>query len=176
MEKYVKITQKSKNSCNSIRKTGKEYKERKEQHEVKAKKRRGYSDMKTWNIIWQNLFLMSLGGAMYYCVELLYRGESHWSMFLLGGCCFEMIDVISERMTCLPNVWSKMLLSGAGITLLELICGCIVNLWLKLDVWDYSGMPLQVMGQICFIFSFFWFLLSFPAMKICKSLRVLFFE
>ncbi len=132
--------------------------------------------MKKWNYIWQNLFMASFGGAMYYCIEILYRGYSHWSMFLLGGCCFGIIDIISEKMTFLKNVWSKMLASAACITLLEWICGCIVNLWLKLDVWDYSDMPLQIMGQICFIFSFFWFLLSFPAMQFCRSIRTLFFE
>lgn len=132
--------------------------------------------MKKWNYIWQNLFMAGFGGAMYYCIELVYRGYSHWSMFMLGGCCFGMIDVISEKMTFLKNVWSKMLVSAAGITLLEWICGCIVNLWLKLEVWDYSDMPLQIMGQICFVFSFFWFLLSFPAMQFCRSIRTLFFE
>lgn len=113
--------------------------------------------MKKWNYFWQNLFMVGFGGAMYYCIELVYRGHSHWSMFLLGGCCFGMIDAISEKMAFLKNIWSKMLVSAAGITLLEWICGCIVNLWLKLDVWDYSDMPLQIMGQICFIFSFFGF-------------------
>lgn len=132
--------------------------------------------MKKWNYIWQNLFMAGFGGAMYYCIELVYRGHSHWSMFMLGGCCFGMIDVISEKMKFLKSVWSKMLVSAAGITLLEWICGCIVNLWLKLDVWDYSDMPLQIMGQICFVFSFFWFLLSFPAMQFCRSIRTLFFE
>lgn len=132
--------------------------------------------MRRWNYIWQNFFLMSLGGAVYYCIELVYRGYSHWSMFLLGGCCFGIIDAISEKATFLKSVWSKMALSALGITISEWICGCIVNLWLKLNVWDYSNMPLQIMGQVCMLFSFFWFVLSFPAMQFCKSIRILFFE
>jgi uncharacterized membrane protein len=96
--------------------------------------------------------------------------------FYWGGCCFGMIDAISEKATFLKSVWSKMAVSALGITVLEWLCGCIVNLWLKLNVWDYSNMPLQIMGQVCIVFSFFWFLLSFPAMQFCKSIRILFFE
>ena len=69
-----------------------------------------------------------------------------------------------------------MALSAIGITFLEWITGCVLNIWMKMDIWDYSKLPMQIMGQVCLIFSFFWFLLSFPAMKICKSVRVLFFE
>lgn len=132
--------------------------------------------MKNWSSVWQNLFLGVLGGGMYYIMEVFFRGHSHWSMFLLGGGCFCWIDYVFERMNFVRNVFGKMAISAMGITFLELIMGCVVNLWLKLDVWDYSKLPLQVMGQISFIFSFFWFLLSFPAMKISKSIRILFFQ
>lgn len=132
--------------------------------------------MKNWNYIWQNIFMSALGGAMYYCIEMVYRGYSHWSMFVLGGFCFCWIDVICEKLTFVKTIWGKMALSAMGITVLEWLCGCVVNLWLKLDVWDYSRLPMQIMGQVCLLFSFFWFLLSFPAMQFCKSVRVLFFE
>ena len=33
------------------------------------------------------LFLWALGGTLYYSIELMFRGFSHWSMFLLGGIC-----------------------------------------------------------------------------------------
>ena len=33
------------------------------------------------------LFLLGVGGSVYYGVEVLFRGFSHWSMFLLGGLC-----------------------------------------------------------------------------------------
>lgn len=132
--------------------------------------------MKQWNTLWQNIFMGVLGGSLYYCIEMVYRGHSHWSMFLLGGGCFWWIDFICEKVTFVKSIWGKMALSAAGITVMEWFSGCILNLWLKLNVWDYSRLPLQIMGQICLLFSFLWFLLSFPAMKVCKSVRVLFFE
>ena len=30
-------------------------------------------------------FLWGLGGCLYYSFELIFRGFSHWTMFLLGG-------------------------------------------------------------------------------------------
>ena len=34
------------------------------------------------------LFFWALGGALYYTFEILFRGFSHWSMYVLGGICF----------------------------------------------------------------------------------------
>ena len=33
------------------------------------------------------LFLWALGGTIYYEFEMIFRGFSHWSMFVLGGIC-----------------------------------------------------------------------------------------
>ena len=34
------------------------------------------------------LFLLDVGGLLYILIELIWRGRSHWTMFLLGGICF----------------------------------------------------------------------------------------
>ena len=33
------------------------------------------------------LFLLVVGGTLYYGFEMIFRGFSHWTMFLLGGIC-----------------------------------------------------------------------------------------
>lgn len=71
-----------------------------------------------------------------------------------------------------PN-W-KFCLEGAGmITATEFLVGLIVNKKLKWGVWDYSNLPLNLMGQICPLYSFFWILLCRPGNKICKRLNIL---
>ena len=52
-----------------------------------------------------------------------------------------------------------MVLSSVIITVLELITGLIVNVWLRMDIWDYSNLPYNFKGQICLLYSFFgsWF-------------------
>ena len=32
-------------------------------------------------------FLWAVGGCLYYGFEILFRGFSHWTMFVLGGIC-----------------------------------------------------------------------------------------
>jgi len=36
---------------------------------------------------------------------------------------------------------------------MEFITGIIVNKWLQLGVWDYSGLPFQIFGQISLQFA-----------------------
>lgn len=97
---------------------------------------------------------------MYIITELLWRGSSHWSMFFLGGLCFLVIGLINEKNGGrLPLVF-QMLLSAAIITAMEFAVGYIVNIRLGMDVWDYSGLPHNFMGQICLLYSVLWFFLS----------------
>ena len=50
--------------------------------------------------------------------------------------------------------------AGAAVVLaVEFASGCVLNLWLGLGVWDYSGLPGNVLGQICPAFGLLWFLL-----------------
>ena len=46
--------------------------------------------------MWKNLALIGCGGTIYVMVELIYRGRSHGSMFLLGGVCFWLIGLLDE--------------------------------------------------------------------------------
>ena len=39
-------------------------------------------------IPYKQLFLFVLGGSLYYMIEILYRGYSHWTMFMAGGIIF----------------------------------------------------------------------------------------
>jgi len=49
------------------------------------------------------------------------------------------------------------------ITFMEFSVGCIVNLLLGWDVWDYSSLPFNIMGQVCLLYSVMWFFISIPA-------------
>ena len=53
-----------------------------------------------------------------------------------------------------------MLIAACGITVIELTTGLILNVWLGLNVWDYSNMPGNFLGQICPQFTVLWFFLS----------------
>ena len=104
------------------------------------------------------LFLM--GGMIYFAIEVAYKGDSHYSMFITGGAAFVLIGGINCYFDRDMPLVFQMLCSAVIITLLEFISGAIVNLWLHLNVWDYSGIPFNFMGQICPRFFVIWFFIS----------------
>ncbi len=106
------------------------------------------------------LFLFDVGGLLYVLIELIWRGWSHWTMFVLGGLCFIYLGLINEILSWNTPLWQQILIGTAGITALEFFTGCIVNLWLGWGVWDYSGMPGNILGQICPQYMLLWIPIS----------------
>lgn len=92
-------------------------------------------------------------------LELLWRKRTHWSMGILGGIVFLLLYLVFTRIG--PE---RLLLKGvvgmAIITSLEFLAGTVVNVRLKWNVWDYSGLPVNLYGQVCLLYSGLWFLLS----------------
>lgn len=116
------------------------------------------------------IYLFFVGATLYPLLELLFRGYSHISMSLLGGICLVAIDWVNRTMGRLRPVW-KAALCSVLITQMEFITGMVVNVALGLKVWDYSHLPFQLAGQVCLLFSFFWFLLSYAAIHLLNFAR-----
>ncbi len=107
------------------------------------------------------ILLVLIGGRLYTWLEILWRGSTHWTMFLLGGACFVIIGLLNEHLFPWELSLAEQAVIGAGIiTILEFFTGCVVNLWLKWDVWDYSGLPCNLMGQICLYYFLLWIVLT----------------
>ena len=92
------------------------------------------------------LLVFTAGSLLYGLMELVWRGWTHWSMLLCGGLCLSFMYCISDFH--IP-FWLKLILSAAVITWVEFAAGCLINLRLDWQVWDYSAMPGNIMGQIC---------------------------
>ena len=109
-----------------------------------------------------SIFLLAifLGGTLYVLLELLWRGRSHVSMFCAGGLALLLLHGLFLRFA-LP-LFAQCLVGGLVITAIEFVAGAIVNVRLKLNVWDYSKMPLNLYGQVCLPFSLLWCLLTLP--------------
>ena len=120
------------------------------------------------------IYFAWFGGSCYVTLEVFWRGRSHWTMFVLAAILFVLIGLLNE-------IWTSWRLfpqavAGAIIaTAAELVTGCIVNLWLGWDIWDYSDMPGNVLGQICPQFALLWVLLSAVAIVLDDVIRWRFF-
>lgn len=105
--------------------------------------------------------LFSLGGAAYMGVELLWRGRSHGSMFLVGGTGFLLLGQARKRY---KSPLSRAVISAGVITGVELAAGLVFNRDHK--VWDYRGLPGHFLGQICVPYAFLWTPLGLAAMEL----------
>ena len=119
----------------------------------------------------KDLILMSLGGLLYIGLELLWRGHSHWTMFFLGGVCFFLLGCVNEVIPWCVPLWKQALIGAAIITFLEFLAGLVVNRLLGWNVWDYSGMPLNVLGQICVPYMLLWIPVAVAAIVTDDYLR-----
>lgn len=126
--------------------------------------------MKIRNAI-KMIALLLIGGAIYFCIEILWRGYSHVSMFLLGGICFVLLGLINEFLSWNMGLLWQSLIGTGIVTLLELITGLIVNIHLGLNVWDYSNLPLNFMGQISVVYGLLWIPLSCAAIVLDDYIR-----
>lgn len=117
------------------------------------------------------LILIGIGGLIYVLIELAFRGRSHWTMVIVGGLCFWLIGLINEVFPWEMPFWKQCIIGAAIVTAVEFLSGCIINLGLGWNVWDYSNIPFNILGQICLPFSLIWILISAVAIVIDDHLR-----
>lgn len=132
------------------------------------------------NSLFRNLIkyfvLGNIGGIVYVIIELIYRGYSHWTMFLVSAISFILIGLINEFISWDMKLWKQMLIGSAIVTAMEFISGYIINIKLGWHVWDYSTIPFNVMGQVCIPFSIIWFFISLIAIVADDYLRYWLFD
>ncbi|MDD6042409.1 MAG: hypothetical protein PUB87_01490 [Eubacteriaceae bacterium] len=102
------------------------------------------------------LVVFILGGTFYGFVELIFRGYTHWSMVLTGGA------IVLTFYYLIPYLYQMSLLESALlgaliITCYEFVVGILVNIVFKWDVWDYSDRFGNILGQICPLYTLYWF-------------------
>ena len=118
----------------------------------------------------KNLLIFSIFGLTYGLIEILWRGYTHPSMVIVGGICGLLIGLLNERNKKM-NLLLQMVEGMVIVTVLEFVSGIILNLCLGLNVWDYSNMRFNLLGQVCPQFCIAWFFLSYFVIRIDDLLR-----
>lgn len=122
------------------------------------------------------LALLWIGGSTYVTIEVFYRGYSHWSMFVLAGLIFIICGLMNEVWDWSTGLFTQVIIGTILATIAEFITGCVVNLWLGWDVWDYSDVPFNLLGQICPQFMLLWIPLILIAIILDDVVRWKFFN
>ena len=115
------------------------------------------------------ILIFLIGSAGYAGLEVLWRGYTHWTMALTGGVCFLIIYLLNAALTE-ENILFRSLVGAMVITSTEFIVGVTVNIILKWNIWDYSSLPFNFIGQICLRYTVLWFLLCVPVTIVCTGI------
>ena len=108
------------------------------------------------------LILWMITGMLYYIVEGIWRiGNGGWAnivMLPIGGLCGVLVGSLHK----IPRFYSmrvitQALLGTCIVLTIELLTGIVLNRWLGLQIWDYTGQPGNIMGQICLPYGVLWF-------------------
>lgn len=126
--------------------------------------------MKKIQFLKKETIIFVIFGFLYICLELLYRGRTHISMFFVGGLCGILIGLINDNTPDI-SLFYQCILGTIIVTLIEFISGCYLNIYLGLGVWDYSYVPFNLLGQVCLPFSIIWRFLSIPVIYLDDYLK-----
>lgn len=116
-------------------------------------------------------------GGVYFFMEVAWKtfcGHSEtisWTMFLLAIFLAIPLERCGAELPWNTPLWLQAIICGTGITAVELLAGLVLNYWLGLGIWDYSGLWGNFLGLICPQFWLLWCLLSLPAIVILDWLR-----
>ena len=117
----------------------------------------------------RNLLIFVIFGLAYGLIEILWRGYTSLSMIIVGGICGLIVGLINEKFNY--SVLSQMVIGMVIVTVIEFVSGYVLNIKLGLEIWDYSNMKYNFMGQICPQFSMAWFFLSYAIIYIDDYIR-----
>lgn len=121
-------------------------------------------------------YLFWFGGSFYVTLEAIYRQRSHWTMLVLAGLVFIAVGLLNEKWGWETSLILQVLVGTVIATISEFVTGCIVNLWLGWNVWDYSSLKWNILGQICPQFIMLWIPIILLAIVLDDVIRWRFFD
>lgn len=124
-----------------------------------------------------SVLLWFFGGTVYFFLEVAYKTigghpeRISWTMLALAIILSIPLERCGGELPWDMSLLVQALICTVAITVTEFIAGLILNVWLNLNIWDYSGLWGNVVGQICPQFCILWYLLSFIMIPALDWLR-----
>lgn len=124
-----------------------------------------------------SILLWTWGGTVYFMLEVLWKTASNepekisWTMLVLAIFLTISVERCGYQLPWEIPLVLQSLLCATLVTISELIAGIILNIWLNLNIWDYSSLPFNLMGQICPQFFLIWWILCFAFIPMFDWMR-----
>jgi len=120
----------------------------------------------------KTILLFLVGYCTYIAVEVTYRNISYPIMGVCGGLVIILLDKINDNISWDIDIIIQGLCGSALVTFFELVIGEIaLHTELLPVMWNYSNVPLNFDGVICFPFSVIWFFLSLLAIFLADAIN-----
>ena len=119
-----------------------------------------------------SMLLWFFGGTLYFLLEVIFKSVTghperiSWTMLVVAILLTIPVERAGEQLPWEVPLWLQAL-----VTAVELAAGCVINLWLGWDVWDYTAMPGNLWGQICPQYSAIWWVLCLVFIPMFDWLR-----
>lgn len=124
-----------------------------------------------------SLLLWTWGGTVYFFMEVIYKtiighsSQISWTMIIVAFILCIPLERCGDELPWEMPMYQQTLICAIAITGTELISGIIINICLGMNVWDYSNMPFNFLGQICPQFFIVWIVISYFGIKIFDWIR-----
>ena len=124
-----------------------------------------------------SVLLWFFGGTMYFFLEVAWKTVGghperiSWTMLALAIVLSIPLERFGAELAWEMPLPVQALICTAAITAAELAAGLVINVWLGLDVWDYSDLWGNLWGQISLQYSLLWYFLSLAIIPASDRLR-----
>ncbi len=133
--------------------------------------------MTRWSKWVLSVLLWFFGGTLYFLLEVAFKTATgyperiSWTMLLVAILLTIPVERAGAELPWACPLWLQAAVCAALVTAVELAAGMLLNVWLELNVWDYSAMAFNLWGQICPQFSALWWALCLVFIPVFDWLR-----
>ncbi|MGI5963680.1 MAG: putative ABC transporter permease [Lawsonibacter sp.] len=124
-----------------------------------------------------SVLLWIFGGTIYFLLEVAFKTLTghperiSWTMLVVAILLTVPVERCGAQLPWNFPLWLQALCCAALVTAVELVSGLFLNLWLGLDIWDYSALSGNFLGQICPQYSAVWWMLCLVFIPVFDWLR-----
>lgn len=104
--------------------------------------------------IWESCYVSVVKGFKTKHWQFINRGFLNGPFLPIYG--FAAVTILIATIPVKDRIWMVYLAGAVAATLLELVTGTAMEYLFRVKYWDYSNLPLNFHGHICFFISLFW--------------------